>query len=117
MAREKTLLGKNIIYLCKKRGISRKELANQVGITEVSLSRYIYGTRNPKFQTVYNIADRLGTTIRELTEENIEELDNNSEDELEKTIDKYFDLVYWNVKEISENMTKEQKIELIKLLL
>lgn len=40
-------LGGRIKGLLKKRGLTQKELAEKVGVTEVSVSRYISGERTP----------------------------------------------------------------------
>ena len=41
-------LGERIAGLLKQLGITQRELAERIGITEVSMSRYIRGDRTPK---------------------------------------------------------------------
>lgn len=55
-------LGNRISELIKKRNISQKELATQIGVTEAAMSRYIAGTREPKPEVLANIATALHTT-------------------------------------------------------
>lgn len=56
------LLGRRISEMLQKRGISQKKLAEQIGITETAMSRYIAGTREPKPDVIANIATALHTT-------------------------------------------------------
>jgi len=55
-------IGARILPLMKKRGMTQRELANQIGVTEVSISRYISGQRMPKANIVVYMADALNTT-------------------------------------------------------
>ena len=55
-------LGKRISELLIKNGLTQRELAKIVGVTEVSMSRYISGDRTPKGPIVANIATALHTT-------------------------------------------------------
>lgn len=55
-------LGARISQLLKSRNIQQKELAEQIGITEATISRYISGTREPKPEVLANIATALRTT-------------------------------------------------------
>ena len=55
-------IGARILPLMKKKGMTQRELANQIGVTETSISRYISGARMPKANIVVYIADALNTT-------------------------------------------------------
>lgn len=55
-------LGLRISEMLKKRNIQQKELAEQIGVTETAMSRYIAGTREPKPEMIANIATALHTT-------------------------------------------------------
>lgn len=55
-------LGKRISEALKKNNTQQKELAERVGITEAVMSRYISGDREPKPDTLANIATALNTT-------------------------------------------------------
>ena len=50
------VLGEKISEMLQKRGIQQKELAEQIGITEAAMSRYIAGTREPKPDVIGNFA-------------------------------------------------------------
>lgn len=55
-------LGKRIADLLRSKGIQQKELAERVGLTEATMSRYISGERDPKPEMLANIATALHTT-------------------------------------------------------
>ena len=112
------IFGKNIIYLCKRKGISRRQLAKDIGITEISMSRYIHSVRTPKYQIVSLIASYFNISIEKLTTIDLT-IESNNLDELinESVDDKYFDLLYYNIKEISGKLNTEQKLKLISALL
>ena len=46
----------------QKAGMTQKELAERICVTEATLSRYISGDREPKAETIANIATALHTT-------------------------------------------------------
>ena len=55
-------LGNRIVILLRKRGLTQKELAEKTKISEVTLSRYIHGDRQPRANNIANIANVLQTT-------------------------------------------------------
>lgn len=55
-------LGGRIQSLLQSQNIQQKELAERIGITEATMSRYIAGEREPKPETLANIATALHTT-------------------------------------------------------
>lgn len=55
-------MGERMLDRMRVLGITQRELAERIGITEVSLSRYITGDREPKADTLANIATALFTT-------------------------------------------------------
>ena len=59
----KNNLGGRIANLLKKSGLTQRELANKVGVTEVSMSRYVSGGRIPKGPIIANIANALPLLI------------------------------------------------------
>lgn len=59
----------NIAYYLKKRGMTQRELAEKIGATEVSVSRWIKGNRIPKANDALKIAKALGTSVYEVFEE------------------------------------------------
>ena len=56
------IIGERIAGLLREQGKTQRELAEQVGTTEVSMSRYIKGDRVPKGPLLANIAKALHTT-------------------------------------------------------
>lgn len=56
----------NIGEILEKKGITQKELANLIGATEVSMSRYVNGDRVPKATTCIQIAKALDCNVEEL---------------------------------------------------
>ena len=59
-------VGGNIQMLLKQRGMTRRELAERTGLTEVAIGRYINGEREPKAVTLSAIAVELGVSMDEL---------------------------------------------------
>lgn len=53
---------RKVVALLNKNNMTQRELADRVGITEASLSRYIRGNRIPKGTVISNIANALHTT-------------------------------------------------------
>ena len=56
------IIGERIAGLLREQGKTQRELAEQVGTTEVSMSRYIKGDRVPKGPILATIAKALHTT-------------------------------------------------------
>lgn len=55
-------LGTRVATTLKKRGMTQKELAERIGVTEAVISRYVSGDREPKPEVLANIATALHTT-------------------------------------------------------
>lgn len=55
-------LGRKIQNLMRRWGLTQKQLSELVNVTEVSMSRYISGERDPSVETLANIATALHTT-------------------------------------------------------
>ena len=56
---EYTVLGERLKELLEKNNMSQRELAEKIGITEVTISRYISAQRVPKATEILKIADAL----------------------------------------------------------
>lgn len=56
-------IGKNIARKCKERKLSQKDLAEQSGLTEAGISRYISGQRLPRLDILLKIADVLHCSL------------------------------------------------------
>ena len=65
-------LGQRITDLLAEQQMSQRELANRIGVTEVSVSRYVSGERVPKGTVISNIAKVLHTTPNYLLGEDTE---------------------------------------------
>ncbi len=52
--------------LMLQRKINQKDLADMCGVTEAAMSRYLAGTRQPKSETLANMATALDTTSNDL---------------------------------------------------
>lgn len=61
------IVGSNIAKRLKELGMTRKRLAEEVGVSQNSISGYIRGKQLPKFEKLYDISVALKTTISELT--------------------------------------------------
>ena len=55
-------IGDRISELLDRSSYTQKELANMVGVTEASMSRYIKNEREPKAEVIANLATALNTT-------------------------------------------------------
>lgn len=56
----------NICEILNKKGITQRELAEKIGVNEVSISRYVNGERIPKVTTGIQIAQALGCSVEDL---------------------------------------------------
>jgi transcriptional regulator with XRE-family HTH domain len=58
--------GQAVESLAARRGMSRRELADRVGIKPPSLWALLVGKSKPKFATVCRLADVLGVPVQKL---------------------------------------------------
>ena len=56
----------NLKRIIDEKGVRQRWLAEQVGVTEVSMSRYVSGGRIPKAPLAIRMADVLGVDVKEL---------------------------------------------------
>ena len=54
--------GERVLTLLDQQNMSQRDLAKVLGMTEAAISRYIKGDREPKPETIANIATTLRTT-------------------------------------------------------
>lgn len=59
--------------LCQEQGITQKELAEKMGITDISLNKTLRG-EYPQLQTLEKIASILNTPITDLFEKSTDEI-------------------------------------------
>ena len=67
----KNIFGMKIMLARKTRGISQKDLAQKVGETQSNMSSYERGTRLPRADKAYRIAQELGVSVEWLFDESI----------------------------------------------
>ena len=99
-------LGQRIADLLKQNGLTQRELAEQIGVTEVSVSRYINDERIPKGPIIASIATALHTSSDYL-------LGTEDKDDFESEYYQIHRLITRNVSQ----MTKKQRNMLIQALL
>ena len=58
--------GAKLLQTIESRSIPRKDLAEEVGVSEMALSYYIRGVKQPSLETAKRIADYLGITVDDL---------------------------------------------------
>ena len=102
----KSLFSEHLALLLKQQGLSQKELAERIGVTEATMSRYMHGERIPKSEIIANIATALHTTSDYL-------LGTEEDGDIETDYPRIVRLIARN----SASMTKEQKTAIIKALL
>lgn len=103
---EKTIFAQRLTELLKEQRVTQKELAERVGVTEASISRYMNSDRIPKSEIIANIATALHTTSDYL-------LGTEEQGDFETEYPRIVRLIARN----SANMSNEQKAEIIKVLL
>lgn len=59
---ERSIFSERLASILKQQGITQKELARMIGVTEATMSRYIHGERIPRSEIIANIATALHTT-------------------------------------------------------
>ena len=57
-----TQMGERIAKLLRDKNLPQQELAGRIGVTKATVSRYLSGEREPKPETLANIATALHTT-------------------------------------------------------
>lgn len=71
-------LGKRMLELMHQQGRTQKQVAELIGTTEATMSRYISGEREPKANVLSNIATALHTTSDHLLGRDIDQNDLNA---------------------------------------
>lgn len=81
--------GERIKTLIDEQGIKQRDLADKIGVTEVSVSRYVHDQRTPKAPVIAKIARELHTTIDFLLGQEEEDADGGSYDKAMRDIKKH----------------------------
>ena len=63
MRREKSLFVQRLSQLMEEKNLTQVELAEKIGITNVTISRYLSGERKPRVEIVAKLANVLDTTV------------------------------------------------------
>ncbi|BCV23337.1 S24 family peptidase [Gelria sp. Kuro-4] len=87
MSTEKASIRQNIVKLRMQHGMSRKELAQKIGVTETAIYNYEHGRRYPEQNIQEKLAAVFGVTLGELRGENPNRIRQDLED-IEKDIAK-----------------------------
>lgn len=95
-------MGNIIRELMEEKKMTQKELANEIKVTEASMSRYLKGERIPRIDVLVNIARVFNVSVEYL--KGVEEVSG-------------FDKIKRIVARNASSMTNEQKLELAKMLL
>lgn len=66
MEKEYLIISKNLKKYLEKRKMSQRELAEKTGLTEVTISRYVSGSRVPVGPVVAKLADALKCSCDDL---------------------------------------------------
>ena len=102
----KNEVGSRIYQLLERNDLTQRELARRVGVTEVSMSRYVKGVRRPKDPILAKIAMNLHTTPEYLLDQE------SGEEDSELAYYRTQRVIACNVKD----WTTKQKIDLVNAL-
>lgn len=91
-------------YLSRQ-GLSQRDLAQRVGVSEVAMSRYINGTRIPKATILDGIAKALHTSMEELMRQ-----------EVKDDPEKCYYRVQQEIYQFKDSWSDKQKLNLIGIL-
>lgn len=69
------ILGENLRRIREEKGVSRKQLAEAIGITENMIGQYELGRKLPPLDKIFNLADSLDVAITDITGENKKAVD------------------------------------------
>src|SRR5699024_11628791 len=69
MSNQREVFSKNLRSLIDSRGIDQKILADYLGISEMSVSNWVNGTKYPRMGNVQKIADYFGIRKSDLIED------------------------------------------------
>lgn len=80
-------IGIKIKELRKRKGITQKELAEELNITDSAITRYESGKREPNIDMINKIAAALGVSINELLLDSVVNLSDMTKEDKENYID------------------------------
>lgn len=103
-------IGERLSHLLKQNGMTQRELAKKVNVTEAAMSRYMQGTRVPRAETLSKMAKNLNTTTDFI-------LIGENPTPPEESFSKDFYEMYKIAIKISPKMTMQQRKTIIDILL
>ncbi len=69
MKSQREILAENLEYLIKNRGIDQKILAEQIGVSDTTISNWVRGLKYPRIDKIQLIADYFGIKYTDLVTE------------------------------------------------
>lgn len=63
-------IAKNIVRLLEEHCMTQKEIADAIGVTEATISRYVNGYRVPKLEHAVAMSKVLNCSVEEICKEN-----------------------------------------------
>ena len=116
------MIGKKILSLLELRGMKQKELAAKIGVSEVTISRYINEDRVPQLEILVRMAEVLDTTTDYLLNRAISPISPESSPDISpaknlKLTDEEAGLIQF-IRQSAFNLTSEQykrKLEQIEI--
>ena len=116
-------IGENIKYIRKSKGLTQKELAEKIGVTDSAITKYEKGDREPNWKTLNKIAEALGVTINDLVKNEekasnknsigIRFLDRNKLPDKKEQIVKIFEELYEFINATNDENQLEEFYDLI----
>jgi len=80
MSEVKSIIGKNLSELRKKRGLTQAELATKLNYTDKAISKWEHGDALPSIDNLLVICEFYGITLDQLVKENAEKIKVNDEE-------------------------------------
>lgn len=111
--KDRAIIGANLKYLRRKKGLTQQQLANELGIRRSSIGAYEERRATPKHDTLKKMSKYFGVSIDTLLKENLSTL---SPEELKREQDKYqVDVTGKNLRvlQVSTDMGGKEYIDLI----
>lgn len=74
-----TYFGENLKMFLKRSGMTNTELSNRLGVSEVAVSRWVSGQRNPRAEMIDKLCEIFNCTHNDLMMPNSEEIQRDKE--------------------------------------
>lgn len=60
------IFGDNLVYMLQQAGMTQRDLADETGLSEATISHYIHKTRMPNLKAIINISYALDVDYNDL---------------------------------------------------